>query len=99
MDSKIEVTIVSPVFNEEENILAFAKSIVDIMQENKWNWELILVDDGSTDETAINLEQCLKLSDSIRVLTLSKNFGQTPAIQAGFLRSNGKYLITLDSDL
>ena len=69
MDSKIEVTIVSPVFNEEENILAFAKSIVDVMQENKWNWELILVDDGSTDETAKNLEQCLKLSDSIRVLT------------------------------
>ena len=99
MDSKIEVTIVSPVFNEEENILAFAKSIVDVMQENKWNWELILVDDGSTDETAKNLEQCLKLSDSIRVLTLSKNFGQTPAIQAGFDRSNGKYLITLDSDL
>ena len=44
------------------------------MQENKWNWELILVDDGSTDETAKNLEQCIKLSDSIRVLTLSKNF-------------------------
>ena len=99
MDRKIDVTIVSPVFNEEENIVPFTQSVINVMNDAGWSWELILVDDGSTDGTEKNLKDCLKLNTNVRTLTLSKNFGQTPAIQAGFDRSKSKYLITLDSDL
>ena len=99
MDKDIEVSIISPVLNESENIESFVNSVFQTMSENRYTWELIIVDDGSTDGSNDILKKMSKDRPQLRALLLSKNFGQTSAIQAGFDKAKGKYFVTLDSDL
>ena len=99
MDKDIEVSIISPVFNESENIESFVNNVFQTMSENRYTWELIIVDDGSTDGSNDILKKMSKDRPQLRALLLSKNFGQTSAIQAGFDKAKGKYFVTLDSDL
>ena len=99
MDQNVEVSIISPVFNESENIETFVTRVFQTMRESGLSWELIIVDDGSTDGSSDALKRLSQEKSELRVLVLSKNFGQTPAIQAGFDKARGKYYVTLDSDL
>ena len=84
MESKTDISIISPIYNEEENIRNFVNAVYSTMSSQNCNWELILVDDGSTDSSRSLLRSLAKDHHNLRVLLLSKNFGQTPAIQAGF---------------
>ena len=99
MDENIEISIISPVYNESDNIEIFINKVFQIMSESSRNWELIIIDDGSTDGSRDILKKLSKEKRELRALLLSKNFGQTPAIQAGFDKAKGKYFVTLDSDL
>ena len=99
MDENIEISIISPVYNESDNIEIFINKVFQVMGESSRNWELIIIDDGSTDGSRDILKKLSKEKPELRVLLLSKNFGQTPAIQAGFDKAKGKYYVTLDSDL
>tara|TARA_B100000003_G_scaffold52677_1_gene46382 strand:+ start:1229 stop:2197 length:969 start_codon:yes stop_codon:yes gene_type:complete len=99
MDENIEISIISPVYNESDNIEIFINKVFQIMGESSRNWELIIIDDGSTDGSRDILKKLSKEKPELRALLLSKNFGQTPAIQAGFDKAKGKYFVTLDSDL
>ena len=99
MESKTDISIISPIYNEQENIRNFVSAVYSTMSSQNCNWELILVDDGSTDESRSLLKSLAKDHHNLRVLLLSKNFGQTPAIQAGFDHAKGNVIVTLDSDL
>jgi len=99
MDENIEISIISPVYNESDNIEIFINKVFEVMGESSCNWELIIIDDGSTDGSRDILKKLSKEKPELRALLLSKNFGQTPAIQAGFDKAKGKYFVTLDSDL
>ena len=99
MDENIEISIISPVYNESDNIEIFINKVFQVMGESSRNWELIMIDDGSTDGSRDILKKLSKEKPELRALLLSKNFGQTPAIQAGFDKAKGKYFVTLDSDL
>ena len=99
MDKSLDLSVIAPVFNEKENLEAFIASVKQAMSANRWSWELILVDDGSEDGSPELLKSFSSENSNIRCLLLSKNFGQTTAIQAGFDAASGKYLVTLDSDL
>ena len=99
MESKTDISIISPIYNEQENIRNFVSAVYNTMSSQNCNWELILVDDGSTDESRSLLKSLAKDHLNLRVLLLSKNFGQTPAIQAGFDHAKGNVIVTLDSDL
>lgn len=99
MDENIEISIISPVYNESDNIEIFINKVFQVMGESSRNWELIIIDDGSTDGSRDILKKLSKEKPELRALLLSKNFGQTPAIQAGFDKAKGKYFVTLDSDL
>tara|TARA_B100002052_G_scaffold133719_1_gene122864 strand:+ start:1722 stop:2690 length:969 start_codon:yes stop_codon:yes gene_type:complete len=99
MDESIEISIISPVYNESDNIEIFINKVFQVMGESSRNWELIIIDDGSTDGSRDILKKLSKEKPELRALLLSKNFGQTPAIQAGFDKAKGKYFVTLDSDL
>lgn len=98
MEKKLEVSIISPVFNERENLKTFVDSVIKVMHSTGMSWELIIVDDGSDDGSTTVIKE-LTNQDNIKCLLLAKNYGQTTAIQAGFDNAIGKYLVTLDSDL
>ncbi|MFL2488037.1 MAG: glycosyltransferase family 2 protein [Gammaproteobacteria bacterium] len=98
MDKNIEISVIAPVLDEKENLVSFVDSVSKIMIRYGKEWELIIVDDGSTDGSTDVLKN-LSTNPRIRTLLLSKNFGQTSAIQAGFDNALGKYFVTLDSDL
>ena len=98
MEAKLEVSVISPVFNERENLKTFVDSVAKVMRSTGMSWELIIVDDGSDDGSADVIKELIN-QENTRCLLLSKNYGQTTAIQAGFDNALGKYFVTLDSDL
>ena len=98
MDKNIEISVIAPVLDEKDNLISFVDSVTKVMDEYGKEWEMIIVDDGSTDGST-DILKSLSADSRIRSLFLSKNFGQTSAIQAGFDNAHGKYFVTLDSDL
>ncbi len=94
-----KLSIVIPLYNEEENIEELHRRLTDVLPSLGIDYELIYVDDGSTDKTPLLLN-ALSLSDRrVMVLILRRNFGQTAAFAAGFDLAQGDVIITLDGDL
>ena len=98
MEKKLDISVISPVFNEVENLESFVESVTEVMNSTNMSWELIIVDDGSDDGSS-NILKKIGHQENIRSILLSKNYGQTTAIQAGFDNAVGEYFVTLDSDL
>ena len=98
MEKKLDISIISPVFNEVENLEKFVESVTKVMASTNMSWELIIIDDGSDDGSTKIVKRIGRL-ENIRSILLSKNYGQTSAIQAGFDVAVGKYFVTIDSDL
>ena len=98
MERKLDISVISPVFNELENLETFVESVTAVMNSTNMSWELIIVDDGSDDGSS-NILKKIGHKENIRSILLSKNYGQTTAIQAGFDNAVGEYFVTLDSDL
>ena len=92
-----KISIVIPVYNEEKNLERLFKRIVPVMDSLKRDYEIVLVDDGSTDRSLAIL---LKHADEcIKIVELTKNYGQHAAVFAGFENSRGDVIITMDADL
>ncbi|MGF6172286.1 glycosyltransferase family 2 protein [Ensifer sp. 4252] len=96
----IELSVVIPVFNEEDSIEPLITRVSDAMVNFSAPWELILVDDGSTDRTLTNARKALCRPDlQLKIIELQKNFGQTAAMQSGIDAASGRLIATLDGDL
>jgi len=95
------ITIVSPAYNEEKNISPMVGEVINIMRPlaKEYNYEYILVDDGSVDATWEKILAEVKKNKKIRGISLSRNFGQQMAITAGLDVAKGNAVIYLDSDL
>ena len=93
------ISIIIPVFNESESIGFLVDEVIDVMAANKLNFELIVVNDGSKDNTHQVLKQLTLKIKELLVISLRKNYGQTAAMSAGFDHSKGDIVITLDGDL
>ena len=91
------ISVVAPLFNEEECVPGLVRGIADALEG--YSWELILVDDGSTDRTAEVAKGFAAEDDRIRLVRLARNYGQTPAMQAGFDHARGEIVVTMDGDL
>ena len=96
--SKIDVSIVIPFYNEEENIRNLIDAIHRVMNENPWEYEIIAVDDGSDDTTWQKMKELASENDRFRPILLRRNFGQTPALAAGLDRARGTRVVTMDGD-
>ncbi|CAD7046721.1 glycosyltransferase [Pseudorhizobium halotolerans] len=96
----VELSLVVPLFNEEESVGPLIEQIVASMSGYAERWELILVDDGSTDATILKARASLARPDlELRIVELQRNFGQTAAMQAGITHARGRLIATLDGDL
>ncbi|MEM3485257.1 MAG: glycosyltransferase family 2 protein [Candidatus Methanomethyliaceae archaeon] len=95
------ISIVTPLFNEEENVVELLERIGQVIHDLPYNCEVIAVDDGSTDGTFKRLrEQWEKRKDiNLRIVRLRKNFGQSAALRAGIDRAGGDVIVLIDGDL
>ena len=98
-DIKQLISIIIPVFNESESIGFLLDEVINVMSLHKFNFELIVVNDGSKDNTQQVLKQLTLKIKELSVISLRKNYGQTAAMAAGFDNSKGDIVITLDGDL
>lgn len=89
------ISVVIPVYNEEENVVLLYEKIISSVAHSGEDFEVIFVDDGSTDQTVAKLKTLPK----VKILVLSMDFGQTSALDAGIHEANGDIIITMDGDL
>jgi dolichol-phosphate mannosyltransferase len=94
----ITYSVVVPIKNEEENIDALVQEVELVMESLGKKWELIFVDDGSTDRSLVLLQALCKHKPYLRILSFTRNFGQSAAFAAGFHAAKGAFIITLDGD-
>lgn len=94
----IKYSVVIPLKNEEENIVDLINELEPVMQGLGSSWELICVDDGSTDGTLSLLSSLAKEKPFLRILSFDRNYGQSCAFDAGFKNARGEWVITLDGD-
>lgn len=95
----MDLSIVVPLFNEEESVEALYQEVRGAADRLGKSWELLLVDDGSTDATLERLREICARDSQVRVIRFRRNYGQTAALQAGFDHAEGAVVITLDGDL
>ncbi len=98
-DGKIFCSIVVPMMNEEESVTPMHEAITNVMRAWGERYELIIVDDGSTDRTFEILSALAQNDPCLRVVKFRRNFGQSAAMAAGFEHARGEYIVTLDGDL
>jgi glycosyltransferase involved in cell wall biosynthesis len=94
-----EVSLIVPVYNEEENIAPLAEEIRAAMSRIEAAWELCFVDDGSTDRSLDAVKAEAAADPRVRYIAFAENCGQTAALAAGFKEAAGEILVTLDADL
>ena len=97
--TQIDLSIVLPIYNEEESIPALAKELPAALDTIGKSYEIICVDDGSRDGTFAALKAWREQDDRVHVIRFRRNFGQTAAFAAGFDRARGDVVITMDADL
>ncbi len=97
--TQIDLSIVLPIYNEEESIPALAKELPAALDAIGKSYEIICVDDGSRDGTFAALKAWREQDDCVHVIRFRRNFGQTAAFAAGFDRARGDVVITMDADL
>ncbi|TFB12645.1 glycosyltransferase [Candidatus Marinimicrobia bacterium MT.SAG.4] len=99
MKSITELSIIIPVFNEEESILELAEEISGVMKDLSAEYELIFIDDGSRDSSYDKIKSLADKDSRINGVRFRRNYGKAAALSEGFRISNGKMIVTMDSDL
>jgi dolichol-phosphate mannosyltransferase len=94
-----DVSVVVPVMNEVESLPHLIEAIADNLSACQMSYEIICVDDGSTDGSAEFLKQQAQIRTDLKAVLLRRNYGQTPAMAAGFNYARGKAIVTIDGDL
>ncbi|HEX8153272.1 MAG TPA: glycosyltransferase family 2 protein [Thermoanaerobaculia bacterium] len=94
-----DLSVVFPVYNEEENLPILLGEIARALDGKGWTYEIVAVDDGSKDRSLDVLRGLRAAYPTLRILTLEKNSGQTAALDAAWRGAHGKHIVSLDADL
>ena len=95
----MSVSVVVPVYNEVDNVPLLYGQLAKVLPELERPWEIVFVDDGSTDGTVERLKELAALDPCVKVVRFRRNFGQTAAMHAGLQLATGDVIVTLDGDL
>jgi glycosyltransferase involved in cell wall biosynthesis len=93
-----DISIVVPVFNEQENLNTLFQELISVLETLFQTFEIIFVDDGSTDRSFQVLQQLHDFDERVRIIRFRRNFGQTAAFSAGFDYARGRLILTIDAD-
>ncbi len=99
MEKVKKISVVIPVYNEEENVPILYERLKEVLDSIPYDYEIIFVNDGSTDRTGEILEELAKKDRKVKVIEFARNFGQTPAMVAGMDYATGDVIVTMDGDL
>lgn len=99
MNSQPQISIVVPLFNEDESLPELHDWIVRVMQQNNFSYEVIFIDDGSKDNSWDVIEKIQQKDSNIRAIKFQRNYGKSAALHVGFQATKGKVVITMDADL
>ena len=94
-----KLSIIIPALNEEESIDELIKQIEHVCDQNDYNYEIIFIDDGSTDTTMDKIRSHNKRNPNIKCIKFRRNFGKSAALSEGFRHADGELIITMDADL
>ncbi|MGH8659150.1 MAG: glycosyltransferase family 2 protein [Gammaproteobacteria bacterium] len=98
-EGKIQLSIVVPLYNEEDSVAPLYHAIVSAVDPLNLCYEILFVDDGSRDDTVLRARKLAENDRRLRILSFRRNYGQTPAMVAGIEHARGKILVTMDGDL
>jgi len=95
----MDISVVIPLLNEEESLQELHDWIVKVMQSNRYSYEILFIDDGSSDNSWKIIEDLAKKNSNVKGLKFQINFGKSQALNAAFKEANGDVVITMDADL
>ena len=95
----MDISVIVPLFNEAESLPELYAWIQRVMNENKFTYEVIFINDGSTDDSWKVIQDLKAKSDNVRAIRFRRNYGKSPALFCGFERAEGDVVITMDADL
>ena len=95
----MNISIIIPLLNEQESLPELTSWIEKVMSENNFSYEVIFIDDGSTDDSWNTISQLSNLNSNIKGIRFLRNYGKSQALHAGFAKAQGDVIITMDADL
>ena len=95
----MDISVIVPLFNEAESLPELYAWIQRVMNENKFSYEVIFINDGSTDNSWQVIQELKAKSENVRAIRFRRNYGKSPALFCGFERAEGNVVITMDADL
>lgn len=95
----MDISVVIPLFNEDESLPELSEWIERVMQENNFSYEVIMVDDGSTDSSWEVIERLGSKNDRFKGIKFQRNYGKSAALNEGFKAASGNVVITMDADM
>ena len=95
----LDISVIVPLYNEAESLPELYAWIQRVMNENKFSYEVIFVNDGSTDNSWQVIQDLKSKSENVRAIRFRRNYGKSPALFCGFERAEGDVVITMDADL
>lgn len=95
----MNLSIVIPLLNEQESLPELHSWIVKVMNENSYTYEILFIDDGSTDNSWTTIEQLSQENNNVKGIRFLRNYGKSQALHAGFAKAKGDVIITMDADL
>ena len=95
----MNLSILIPLLNEDESLKELYTWIISVMKSNNYSYEVIFIDDGSTDKSWSIIEELASENPNVKGIRFMKNFGKSQALHAGFAKAQGDVIITMDADL
>ncbi len=96
---RYDVSVVIPLYNEEDSLKELYQQLRSVLQRSNYRYELVFVDDGSTDRSFQNLLDLRRNDQRIKIIRFRRNFGKSAALAVGFEKALGTYVVTMDADL